>query len=72
MRFEHPERSIRGRVPTKALAIVAILVLGLLGGLLHHHESASDSVACPYCHAGVQTPVIHLVLVALCFAAVGL
>jgi hypothetical protein len=54
-------------------AIVAILVLGLLGGLFHHHESASDSAACSYCHAGVQTPEIDLAgaLVAPSFAAVG-
>jgi hypothetical protein len=60
MRLSHLERSIRGQFPTKGIAIVAILVLGLLGGLFHHHESESDSAACSYCHSGVQTPVAHL------------
>jgi hypothetical protein len=73
MRLNHPERSIKGRLPIKALVIFAILVLALLGGLFHHHESASDSSACSYCHVGVQTPVIDLAdaLVAPFFAAVG-
>ena len=39
------------------LAIVAVLVLGLLGGLFHHHESESESAACSFCHAGVQIAV---------------
>ena len=66
-------RNVRHRFSGKALAIVGILVLGLLGGLLHHHDSESDSDACSYCHAGVQTPVIDLAvtLVATTFAVVG-
>jgi hypothetical protein len=73
MRPKHSERSVRGQFPIAGLAIVAILVLGLLGGLFHHHESASDSAACSYCHAGVQTPLVGLAnaLVTPCFAAVG-
>jgi hypothetical protein len=73
MRHKHSERSIRGQFPLTGLAIVAILVLVLLGGLFHHHESASDSAACSYCHAGVQTPVVDLAgaLVTPSFAAVG-
>jgi hypothetical protein len=73
MRLKHPERSIRAQVPIKAIAIVAILVLGLVGSLFHHHESASESAACSYCHAGVQTPVMDLAgaLVAPSFAVVG-
>src|SRR5258706_589143 len=59
--------------PIKALAIVAILLLGLLGGLFHHHESASESAACSYCHAGVQTLPIDLsgALITPLFAVVG-
>jgi hypothetical protein len=73
MRLKHSERSTWGQFPTMEFAIVAILVLGLLGGLFHHHESASDSAACSYCHAGVQTPEIDLAaaLVAASFAVVG-
>jgi len=58
----------------KAAAIVAILLLGLLVGLLHHHRSSADSDACSYCHAGVQTPGANLAsaLVATSFAVVGL
>ena len=72
MRIENPARSIRNRVPVKMLAIVAVLLLGLLGGLLHHHESAKESDGCSYCHAGFQTPVINLAraLIASTFPAV--
>lgn len=53
-------------------AIIVIVVLGLVGGLLHHHESESESDACAYCHAGIQTPVIDLAvtLAATTFAVV--
>jgi hypothetical protein len=73
MRLKNPARSSRNQVPVKALAIVAVLLLGLLGGLLHHHESAKESDACSYCHAGFQTPVIDLAraLIATTFAAFG-
>ena len=60
MTFEHRGQAFRDRFPIMRLAIVFILVLVLLGGLFHHHESQSDSAACSYCHAGVQTPVIDL------------
>jgi hypothetical protein len=40
MNLKHPERSIRGRFPIRGLAIVAILLFGLLGGLFHHHVFA--------------------------------
>ena len=61
------------RFPTIAVAIVIILILGLLGGLFHHHESESDQIACSYCHAGLQTPVFDLAgaLVVTTFAPVG-
>jgi len=61
------------RFPTIALVIVAVLVLGLLGGLLHHHESESEAAACCYCHCGLQTPIFDLAiaLVATSFAPVG-
>jgi hypothetical protein len=59
--------------PIKGLAIVAILLLGLLGGLFHHHESASESAACSYCHVGVQTAPIDppSALIAPLFAVLG-
>lgn len=60
MRFEHRERSTPEWFPTIGFAIVAIVVLGLLGGLLHHHESESDEITCCYCHAGPQTRVFDL------------
>jgi hypothetical protein len=60
MRNNHPERDIRGEFAKKAVLIVAMLVLGLLAGLFHHHESASDYNACSYCHASVQTRVLDL------------
>jgi hypothetical protein len=49
------------------------LVIALLGGLFHHHESESESAACSYCQAGLQTPVADLAvdLVTPSFAAVG-
>lgn len=43
------------------IALLAVLVLGLLGGLFHHHQSDSDCASCPLCHVGVQTPVENLV-----------
>jgi hypothetical protein len=72
-RLMHPERNIREQFPFKALALVAILVLALLGGLLHQHKSASDADACSYCHAGIETPVLDLgaALVATNSAVVG-
>jgi len=53
-------RHIACRFPTGASVVIAVLVLALLGGLFHHHETASESDACPYCHAVVQTPVADL------------
>ena len=44
----------------KALAVVAVLVVVLLGGLSHHHTSAADADACSYCHVGLETRVIDL------------
>jgi hypothetical protein len=29
-------------------------MIGLIGGLFHHHESARKMAACAYCHAGSQ------------------
>jgi hypothetical protein len=68
----HPERSIREKFATNAVLIVAILVLGLLGGLFHHHASGVDYDACSYCHAGVQTAALDLAgaLVATTFAVI--
>jgi hypothetical protein len=63
----------RGQFPTYGLAIVAIVILGLLGGLFHHHESASDSAACSYCNTGIEAPVPDLAaaLVAAFLVAIG-
>src|ERR1700687_4666851 len=68
-----PNRHILGAFSARGIAIVAILVIGLLGGLFHHHESASDSDGCSYCHACVQTPVIDPAgaLITPIFAVVG-
>ena len=73
MKFNYPERGIRPQFLTIVLAIVAILVLGLIGGLLHHHESESESATCFYCHTGLQTPVFDLAsaLVVTTLAPVG-
>ncbi len=66
------ERSIPGEFAINAVFIVAILVLGLLGGLFHHHRSGVDYDACSYCHAGAQTALLDLAgaLVATTFAVV--
>ena len=48
------------RVPLAAMAVVAILIIGLLGGFLHHHQNAAEAAACSYCHAGVQALVSDL------------
>ena len=73
MRLEQLKRSIWRQFPIKGLVIVALLILGLLGGLFHHHESQAESAACLYCHAGVQAPVTDLAstLVAPSFAFVA-
>ena len=70
----HPELRIRKEVGLKAAGIVAILILGLVSGMVHHHACASDYKACSYCHAGVQTAVLDLsgALVAATFAVVEL
>jgi hypothetical protein len=49
------------RCSAQLIAVAAIVILGLLGGLLHQHESASDEASCSYCQAGLQTPVKDLV-----------
>jgi hypothetical protein len=61
-------------LPIRVLALVAILLLGLLGGLFHHHESETEAAACSYCHAPAQKPVIDLAgtLVAPSFETVGI
>lgn len=61
------------RVRLAATALVAILIIGLLGGLFHHHENETEAAACSYCHAGVQTSVSDLAqtLPAPFFAIVG-
>ena len=56
------------RVPLAAMAIVALLILGLLGGLFHHHENEKDADACAYCHSVVQTPVQDLARTLPCTA----
>ena len=61
MKLRRTERSIKTRFRITGTAIVAILILGLFGGLFHHHESESDCAACSYCHAIVQPAVIDLV-----------
>jgi hypothetical protein len=73
MRFKHPDRSVQDEFPMKALAVVAVLVVVLLGGLSHHHTSAADADACSYCHVGLETPVIDLTgsRVATALASVG-
>jgi hypothetical protein len=53
-------RRIAVRFPTAAMVIIAVLILALVGGLFHHHETAAESAACAYCHAGVQTPAADL------------
>jgi hypothetical protein len=73
MTLKYPRQSFWGQRPIQGLAIIAIVLLGSLEGLFHHHESASNSAACSYCHAGVQTPVINLAgtLITPYSAAVG-
>ena len=73
MSLDHEDQDILGPFPARKTALVAILVLVLLGGLFHHHEMASDSDGCSYCHAGIQTPVIDLTgaLVTPAFTVVG-
>ena len=60
MKKRSPEPNVAARLSMMAIATVAVLVLALLGGLFHHHESASDSDGCSYCHTGVQTAVSNL------------
>jgi hypothetical protein len=47
--------------PLTTLAVVAVLMIGLIGGLFYHHETARKMVACAYlacayCHAGSLLP----------------
>src|ERR1700757_1697526 len=53
-------RVVGPRLRLAAMAVFAILIIGLLGGLFHHHQNAAEAAACSYCHAGVQTPVSDL------------
>jgi len=57
----------------RAIAVIAVTIVVLLGGLVHHHANESDESACSYCHAGVQAPVPDLArtLSAPCFAQVA-
>jgi hypothetical protein len=73
MSLDHAYRDILRPFPAWKIALVAVLGLALLGGLFHHHELASDSDGCSYCHAGIQTPVIDLTdaLVTPAFTVVG-
>src|ERR1700752_2040048 len=64
-------RSTKKGLPAIAFAVVAILILVLLGGLFHHHESEVEVAACCYCHAGVQSPVFDLPIVWTPLAPVG-
>src|SRR5260370_35775994 len=48
---------LAGHFSTNAiLTIVAVVILGLFGGLFHIHSSDSEAAACCYCHAGLETP----------------
>ena len=68
-----PERNVRTWFSANAITLVAILILGLLGGLFQYHQCASAEAICPYCHAVVQAPVSDLatVLSTPSFAKVG-
>jgi hypothetical protein len=44
----------------KRVILIALLIIGLFGGLLHQHASDTDCVACVLCHAGGQTSVTDL------------
>ena len=61
VRLRHAERCIRKQFRITGTALAAILLLALIGGLFHHHESESDCATCSYCHASVQPAVIDLV-----------
>jgi hypothetical protein len=61
--FTSPERKSAAHTSLRAIAIVAILVVALFGGLFHHHNSESESAACPYCHAGLEKPIADLAVV---------
>jgi hypothetical protein len=42
------------------LCLVLIVLAGLVAGLFHQHVNRTEAVACPYCHALVQTAVPNL------------
>ena len=58
VRCGRSRRCLTIHFPAKIIA--AVLILGLLGGLFHFHESAAQSAACACCHAGIQAPVSDL------------
>ena len=72
MKVRNIGRSTKRGLPAIAFAVVAILILVLLGGLFHHHEPEVEAAACCYCHAGVQSPVFDLAIVWIALAPVGL
>jgi hypothetical protein len=55
------ELNLGNRFCRLGVALVVVLIIGLLGGLFHHHESDSARAACPLCSASVQTPVENLI-----------
>src|SRR5260370_35870064 len=66
---------LAGHFSTKAiLTIVAVVMLGLFGGLFHIHSSDSEAAACCYCQAGLETPVGDLAcsLAGALFTVLGL
>jgi hypothetical protein len=61
MRLVLRESKIRRRLRFKAFAILAILILALVGAPFHHHESDADADGCCYCHATAPVPVFDLI-----------
>lgn len=55
-----PNTKLRMRVNVARLFLLALLILALLGGVFHHHQSGSDCAACMLCQGAVQTPDAEL------------
>jgi hypothetical protein len=73
MMFTSPQQPAAPRILTQRIAIAAVLLVGLFGGLLHHHDSESELITCSYCHVGSQRPIADLAvaLTEPSFAEVG-